>query len=283
MRASAIKTQTIPARAGIGLRGPHYQEVLSTLPAVAWWEVHSENFFADGGASVAYLDKLRRHYPLSLHGVGLSLGSTDPLNITHLAKLKRLVDRCEPGLVSEHLSWSSIQGRYLNDLVPLPYTEEALAHVSERIRRVQGFLERQILIENVSSYLQFAHSTIPEWEFLAAVARDTGCGLLLDINNIYVNAVNHGFDPYDYLRAIDGNSIGELHLAGFTDTGACLIDTHSAPVCAEVWELYEYAIRRYGAKPTLIEWDLEIPSLRTLVNEAQRAQSKMEASCVVAA
>lgn len=283
MQASALSSQTIPARAGIGLRGPHYQDVLSTLPTIAWCEVHSENFFAEGGASAAYLDALCHHYPLSLHGVGLSLGSTDPLNMAHLEKLKRLIERCEPGLVSEHLSWSSVQGSFLNDLVPLPYTEEALAHISERILRTQDYLGRPILIENVSSYLQFTHSTIPEWEFLAAAARNSGCGLLLDINNIFVNSVNHGFDPLHYLRSIDGVSIGELHLAGFTDTGTCLIDTHSAPVSADVWRLYEYAIHRYGAKPTLIEWDLEIPSLRTLLNEAEQAQSVMEANSAVIA
>jgi uncharacterized protein (UPF0276 family) len=280
---AAMQKQMIPAQAGIGLRGVHYQAVLNSKPAVAWFEVHSENFFGAGGPNLHYLDAIRKDYPLSLHGVGLSLGSTDPLNMEHLAKLKTLIARCEPGLVSEHLSWSSVAGRYLNDLLPLPYTEEALHHISQRITQTQDYLGRRILIENLSSYLRFAHSAIPEWEFLAAAAENTGCGILLDVNNVYVSAVNHGFDPYLYIRAIPSAAIHELHLAGFHDAGDCLIDTHGTPVSEQVWKLYRYTLQHHGAKPTLIEWDSDIPELPVLMNEAAKAQSLMEAARHVAA
>ncbi|MHB1247672.1 MAG: MbnB/TglH/ChrH family RiPP precursor modification enzyme [Sulfuriferula sp.] len=179
---------SIPPRAGIGLRAPHYLDILSAPPAIGWFEAHSENYFAEGGLPLYYLEQIRSRYPLSLHGVGLSLGSTDPLNTAHLRKLKSLIDRFEPGLVSEHLSWGSVSGRYFNDLLPLPYTEEALAHVASRIMQVQDFLGRQILVENVSSYLQFKQSTIPEWAFLAEISARSGCGILLDVNNIHVRA-----------------------------------------------------------------------------------------------
>ncbi len=204
--------------------------------------------------------------------MGLSLGSVDPLNTWHLGRLKGLVDRYQPGLVSEHLCWCSVDERYLNDLLPLPYTEESLNHVSERIQRVQDYLGRQILIENLSSYLQYSHSTIPEWEFLAAVAQRSGCGILLDINNIYVNACNHGFDAAQYLHAIPVAVVGEMHLAGFSDEGDILIDTHSKPVSAQVWTLYEQAVQRFGRCPTLIEWDTDIPALSVLLDEAAHAE-----------
>ncbi len=268
----------IPAQAGIGLRAPHYREVLQRRPAVPWLEVHSENFFADGGYPHDVLSEVRSHYPLSLHGVGLSLGSADPLSVWHLAKLKDLVGRYQPGLVSEHLCWSSVDGSYLNDLLPLPYTEEALRHVAERVLQAQDALGRQILIENVSSYLQLAHSTIPEWEFLAAVAHASGCGILLDVNNIYVNARNHGFEPGDYLRAIPRGAVQEMHLAGFTDEGDILIDTHGAPVADAVWNLYVQAVRRFGRVPTLIEWDTDIPPLPVLLEEAARAESILDSA-----
>lgn len=279
-KINRLETGSIPAQAGIGLRSPHYAEVLSTLPAVAWLEVHSENFFAEGGRPHEILEQVRSHYPLSLHGVGLSLGSADPLNVWHLDKLKGLVDRYQPGLVSEHLSWCSVDERYLNDLLPLPYTEESLNHISERIQYVQDYLGRQILIENLSSYLQYTHSTIPEWEFIAAVAQRSGCGILLDINNIYVNACNHGFDAAHYLRAIPLEVVGEMHLAGFTDEGDILIDTHSRPVSADVWALYEQAMYRFGRRPTLIEWDTDIPALSVLLDEAAHAEHIAEAASV---
>jgi len=272
-----VEADPIPARAGIGLRTPHYREVLETRPPIPWLEVHSENFFADGGRPHAVLEQVRGHYPLSLHGVGLSLGSTDALNHWHLDKLKGLIARYEPGLVSEHLCWCSVGDRYLNDLLPLPYTEEALAHISERIEYVQDYLGRPILIENLSSYLQFAHSTIPEWEFLAEVARRSGCGVLLDVNNVYVNARNHGFHAETYLSHIPVEAVGEMHLAGYEDDGDCLIDTHGRRVDAVVWALYARAVQRFGRVPTLIEWDTDIPALSVLLDEADKAQTIMEA------
>jgi hypothetical protein len=267
----------IPARAGIGLRAPHYREVLEQRPPAGWLEVHSENYFGAGGAPLHYLERIREQYPLSLHGVGLSLGSADTLNLAHLEKLRALVARIEPVLVSEHLCWSSIGGRYLNDLVPLPYTDEALRHVCARIRQAQDFLDRQLLIENVSSYLEYHDSTIPEWDFLAAVAQETGCGILLDINNIYVSAVNHGFDAGGYLRAIPAAAVQEMHLAGFSvnryEDGEILIDSHSARVAAPVWALYRQAVQRLGPVPTLIEWDTDIPPLAVLLEEMHSADA----------
>jgi len=267
----------IPARAGIGLRAPHYREVLKQRPPAGWFEVHSENYFGAGGAPLHYLERIREQYPLSLHGVGLSLGSADTLNLAHLEKLRALIARVEPALVSEHLCWSSIGGRYLNDLVPLPYTDEALRHVGARIRQAQDFLGRQLLIENVSSYLQYHDSTIPEWDFLAAVAQETGCGILLDISNIYVSAVNHGFDAGGYLRAIPAAAVQELHLAGFSvnryEDGEILIDSHSARVAAPVWALYRQAVQRLGPVPTLIEWDTDIPPLAVLLEEMHSADA----------
>lgn len=270
--------QAIPADAGIGLRSPHYRELLETRPDVAWLEAHSENYFGAGGQPLHVLEQLRSDYPLSLHGVGLGLGSTDPLNQNHLAKLRQVCDRFAPGLLSEHLCWNSYQGQYFNDLLPLPYTEEALIHVSDRISQVQDYLGRQILIENVSSYLEFTHSTIPEWTFLAETARRSGCGILLDINNIHVNACNHGFDALEYLAAVPAEFVQEMHLAGFETRDEVLIDTHSRLVCQEVWLLFQAALRRYGSRPTLIEWDNDIPALAVLLNEALTAQQFLDLS-----
>jgi len=271
----------MPAHAGIGLRAQHHAEVLNERPAVGWFEAHSENYFADGGAHLDYLDRIRADYPLSLHGVGLSLGSADPLDREHLRRLARLSRRVEPALISEHLSWSSVGGTFANDLLPLPYTEEALRHVSAKIAQAQDLLGRRILIENVSSYLEFSCSRIPEWEFLAAVATTSGCGILLDLNNIYVSACNHGFDTQAYLEAMPRNAVEELHLAGHTpvihDGRELLIDTHSAPVCADVWQLYQAALARFGEVPTLIEWDADLPPLAILVAEADKANSIREA------
>jgi len=269
--------------AGIGLRTPHVRQVRDECPAVPWLEVHSENYYADGGPALAALVRIRADYPLSLHGVGMSLGSTDPLDRTHLGKLARLVARTEPALVSEHLCWSGVGGRALNDLLPLPYTEEALAHVCARVAEVQDFLGRELLVENVSSYLAFADATIPEWEFVAAVTRRTGCKLLCDVNNIHVNAVNHGFDADAYLAALPRDAVAEIHLAGFQATDTCLIDTHGAPVAPEVWALYRRAIARFGPVPTLIEWDTDIPPLATLLAEAATAQRILETRDALAA
>jgi hypothetical protein len=263
----------LPIAAGVGLRAPHVREVLATRPSVAWFEVHSENYFADGGTALAALDRIRADYPVSLHGVGLSLGSTDPLDRDHIAKLKRLAARIEPGLVSEHLCWSGAGGRHFNDLLPLPYTDEALDHVCARVARVQDLLGREIAIENVSAYVAFAGASIPEWEFVAAVVRRTGCRLLLDVNNVYVNAVNFGFDADVYIAAMPAAAIAELHLAGFDARGACLVDTHGARVAPPVWDLYARTLARLGPSPTLVEWDTDIPALDVLLDECERARA----------
>lgn len=264
---------------GIGLRAPHYSEFLEKRPSVAWLEVHSENYFAEGGKSLHVLEKVRRDYPISLHGVGLSLGSADELNWQHLKKLRDLITYIDPCLISEHLSWSSLDGQYLHDLLPLPYTEEALNHVVSRIQQVQDYLHRQILIENVSSYIRYKHSTLLEQDFLREVALKSGCGILLDINNIYVNATNLGFDPHTYLTGIPANLVQEIHLGGFTTTTIqdreVLIDSHNRPVVPAVWNLYKEAIRQLGRKPTIIEWDADLPSLDTLCLEAYRAEKIM--------
>jgi uncharacterized protein len=273
----------IPIRAGIGLRAPHCREIVESRPNIGWVEVHSENYFGEGGQPHRFLEVIRVDCPLSLHGVGLGLGSAEPLDVNHLRKLGRLIDRYEPGLVSEHLSWSSVGGRHLNDLLPLPYTDESLAHISNRIDEAQRILRRRLLIENVSSYLQFRHSTIPEWEFLAEVSHRSGCALLLDVNNIYVNSVNHGFDPRAYLASVPANAVQEIHLAGFDAAGPCLIDTHGAPVADEVWSLYREAIGRLGPRPTLIEWDTDIPPLEVLLAEASKAAQVLEEVHAIAA
>jgi len=267
-------SRPVPAQAGIGLRSAHHAEFLDRRPPIPWVEVHSENFFADGGRQLQVFDAVRRDYGLSLHGVGLSLGGADPLDPEHLRRLKRLVQRAEPALVSEHVCWSSADGIYLNDLLPLPYTEAALGHVARRVAAVQEHLGRQILVENVSSYLQFEGAEMPEWDFLVQLARRAGCGILLDVNNIYVSAVNHGFPAGDYLRAIPPELVGEIHLAGHTVAGDILIDTHSAPVTADVWALYREALRLLGPVPTLIEWDAELPALDRLLAEAATADAE---------
>jgi len=278
MQASATMPATasrpIPAQAGIGLRSTHHDEFLARRPHLPWVEVHSENFFADGGRQLQVLDAVRRDYGVSLHGVGLSLGGSDPLDPEHLRRLRRLVQRVEPALVSEHVCWSSADGLFLNDLLPMPYTEAALRHLAARISAVQEFLGRQILVENVSSYLEFDGAEMTEWDFLVQLARRAGCGILLDVNNIYVSAENHGFPAYNYLRGIPAELVGEVHLAGHTAVDGILIDTHSAPVTDAVWTLYRDALGLLGPKPTLIEWDAELPSLDRLVAEATRADEQ---------
>jgi uncharacterized protein (UPF0276 family) len=273
--------EPMPARAGIGLRAQHHDDLVREQPDVGWLEAHSENYFAHGGAQIDYLLALRERYPLSLHGVGLSLGSVDPLDRDHLRHLERLVHLAEPSLVSEHLSWGAIDGTHLNDLLPLPYTQEALRHMIERVTELQEYLGRQVLIENVSSYLQFAQADMSEWEFLQTLAERSGCGLLLDVNNVYVSSRNHGFDAREYLAHLDPRHVGEIHLAGHSVNAhgdfSILIDTHSRPVSAEVWDLYAFAIGRLGRIPTLIEWDTDIPALPVLVAEARRADQFLEA------
>ncbi len=262
---------------GIGLRAPHYGALAEQRPELGFLEVHSENFFGDGGPALAWLERFRSDYALSLHGVGLSLGSADRLDAEHLRKLDRLVRRVEPALVSEHLCWSSVGGRHANDLLPLPFTREALDHVVARIEVAQERLGRRILVENVSTYFQFEASAFPEWEFVAEVAKRSGCGVLLDVNNIHVNAFNHGFDPYAYLDAIDPGSVGEYHLAGFEAAGGRLIDTHGSRVADAVWALYAAAVERIGARPTLVEWDCDLPVLEVLLGEAETARSILAA------
>ena len=244
-------------------------------PAIAWLEVHSENYFG-GGSTRSTLRRIRRDYPLSFHGVGLSLGSADGLDTAHLAQLATLVRELQPALVSEHLSWSVVDGTYLADLLPLPMTQEALGVVCRHVAQTQETLGRRILIENPSTYLQCPHSTIPEWEFLAEVVQRTGCGLLCDVNNIYVSAFNHGWNAAAYLRALPSGAIGEIHLAGHSlrtlDSGAQIrIDDHGSCVSVEVWELYRLALRLTGPTPTLIEWDTDVPPLDVLLEEAARA------------
>jgi uncharacterized protein len=267
---------------GIGLRQPHYREALARAPGLGFVEVHSENFFLEGGAAMHALERVRAAWPVSLHGVGLSLGSADTLADHHLAKLKRLVERVQPALVSEHLSWGAVGGVHFNDLLPLPHSAEALALLADRVDRVQSELKRRILIENLSAYVEYRDSEMTETAFLAELSRRTGCGLLLDVNNLYVNAVNFGFDPVARLAELPGEAIAEMHLAGHTAAAGCLIDTHGARVCAAVWSLYEQACRRFGPRPTLIEWDTDLPALDVLLDEAASAaaiaQGAMEAS-----
>jgi len=258
---------------GIGLRQPHYREVFERRPELAFLEVHSENFFLEGGASMHALERARAAYPISLHGVGLSLGSADRLADEHLAKLKRLVDRVEPALVSEHLCWGAVGGTHFNDLLPLPHTVQTLELLARRVDHVQSVLKRRILVENLSAYVEFRDSDMTETAFLAELARRTGCGLLLDVNNLYVNAINFGFDPVARLAELDGSAIGEVHLAGHAVVDDCLVDTHGSLVCDPVWALYAETCRRFGPKPTLIEWDTDLPALDVLLSEATRANA----------
>lgn len=278
----------LPRRAGIGLRAAHQAALLAERPPVGFVEVHSENYFGPGGRALALLRETREHYPLSLHGVGLSIGSADPLSPRHLARLAELERMLQPALISDHLCWSSIGGLHANDLLPLPATREALVHVVERLQQVQQRLGRQILVENVSSYVTIGEPEMPEWEFLAEVARRSGCGILLDVNNVYVSACNHGFDPLAYLQAMPAPAVREIHLAGHLrrDDGAggeILLDTHSRPVCDAVWALYGAALDRFGPVPTLIEWDADLPPLAVLVAESARAERMMEARDACAA
>jgi uncharacterized protein (UPF0276 family) len=268
--------QPVPAAAGVGLRPVHYKQILIERPAIAWFEVHSENYFGAGGQPHYYLERVRDAYPLSLHGVGLCLGSIGPLDQAHLRRLDTLVHQIEPRLVSEHLSWGRVDQRFLNDLLPLPFTEEALDVVCDHLDEVQERLRRQILIENISSYVELRHSTMPECEFVSRVARRTGCGILLDVNNLYVNSSNHGVDPLAYIDALPAGAVKEIHLAGHDRAGTLLIDTHGTSVAGPVWSLYRYAIDRLGPIATLIEWDTDIPALDVLMEEAGKAAAILE-------
>ena len=274
-----MASEKIPASAGIGLRFPHHDAVVSERPPVGWLEVHTENYLG-GGDPLRALEAARRDWPVSLHGVGLSLGSAEGLDAGHLARIKALAGRTEAGLVSEHLSWSIAGGVYLGDLLPLPLTEEALALVCANVAHFQDALGRQVLVENPSSYLRYRHSTIPEWDFIAAVAARTGCGILLDVNNVFVSASNHGWDAEAYLDAVPVAAVGEIHLAGHSArdfAGRTIrVDDHGSPVCPEVWALYARALRRFGPVPTLIERDNNLPPLADLAAEAVLAQTMIE-------
>jgi uncharacterized protein (UPF0276 family) len=279
-RATNRCSNPIPAKAGIGLRFQHHQSVLDARPDVAWMEVHTENYMG-GGSPIRCLEAIRRDIPISLHGVGLSLGSTEGLDHAHLDRIRQVAERIEPDLMSEHIAWSVSGGTYLADLLPLPMTEEALAVVCRHVDQVQSTLGRGILVENPSTYMQFRHSTILEWEFMAAVAARTGCGILCDVNNIYVSAKNHGWDPLVYLAALPPDAIGEVHLAGHSirqlaDGGTLRIDDHASCVINEVWSLYEEALRKFGPVPTLIEWDQNVPPLDILIDEARHADALID-------
>jgi uncharacterized protein len=257
---------------GLGLRTPHYEAVLNEPHAIDWLEVITENYLVPGGKPLDYLERIRSRFPLVMHGVSLSIGSTDPVDFEYLAQVRALAARIEPHWISDHLCWTGIEGRNLHDLLPLPYTEEALASVVERVGQVQDALGRQILLENVSSYLTYRASDMSEWEFLREVAQRADCAILLDINNIYVSSVNHGFDPLTYLQSIPEDRVRQFHLAGHSDLGGHLIDTHDHPIVEPVWDLYCAAVAQFGAVPTMIERDDNIPPLSELVAELQRAR-----------
>jgi hypothetical protein len=283
---AAFPTPGRPAEApflgvGVGLRPPHYGDVLARAAegrlAVDWFEAVSENFMVPGGRPLRMLGEVRAAVPLVLHGVSMNLGSSDPLDAAYLDDLAALARRFEPAWLSDHLCWTGVDGRNLHDLLPLPYTDEVVAHVAARIRRVQDRLGRRIALENVSSYLSYETSTMPEWAFLGAVAAEADCGILLDVNNVYVSATNHDFAPEAYLDAIDPARIFQIHLAGHSRAGALLVDTHDAPVCEDVWRLYARLIERTGPVSTLVEWDGNLPPFERLCAEAARARAVLDA------
>jgi uncharacterized protein (UPF0276 family) len=270
LESRGVPLGPVPARAGIGLRSVHH-DAIAARPPVGWIEAHTENYFHDGGTSVRALERARANYPLSLHGVGLGLGSADGLDRDHLERVRRAIRRFEPALVSEHACWGHAGGEHFNDLLPLPFTDEAVEHLSAQVRQAQDFLGTRLLIENVSAYVSFEHSHLAEWEFLAAVVERAGCGLLLDVNNVYVSARNLGIDARAFIDGVPAAAVGEIHLAGHAVGDGVLIDDHGSQVCDDVWALYRHAIARLGARPTLIEWDTNIPALDILVAEAARA------------
>ena len=256
---------------GLGLRREHYRHVVTSRPSVGWFEVISENFMVPGGNPRRVLEAIRRDYPVVLHGVSLSIGSVDPLDRAYLDQLDTLAGAIEPAWISDHLCWGSAHGMYAHDLLPIPYTDEALRHITDRVQAVQEYLGRRILLENPSSYIELKGAEMTEWQFLAELATRADCGILLDVNNIYVSAHNHGFDPYAYLRGIPAERVGQIHLAGHTAEGSLLIDTHDGFVCDEVWELYAAAVSRFGHRSTMIEWDANVPAFEVLQSELERA------------
>jgi uncharacterized protein (UPF0276 family) len=271
LETRGVPRDPVPARAGIGFRSVHHDALVAERPAVGFIEAHTENYFHEGGAAVRALLRARANYPLSLHGVGLGLGSADGLDREHLARVKAAIGRFEPALVSEHACWGQAGGEFFNDLLPLPYTEEAVGLLARQVGEAQDFLGVQLLIENVSAYVAFEHSQLDEWDFLAAVSARSGCALLLDVNNVYVSAQNLGLDPLKYIDSLPLGSVREIHVAGHARNGAVVVDDHGSRVGEPVWNLYRRALARFGAVPTLVEWDNDIPALSTLVAEAQRA------------
>ena len=263
---------------GLGLRPDHYGTVLETRPPVDWFEIISENYLVPGGKPLHYLDRIRAMYPMVMHGVSLSIGSSDPLSTEYLSGLKRLAERVEPEWVSDHLCWTGVDGRNLHDLLPLPYTEEAIAHVAGRVCRVQEYLGRQILLENVSSYVTYADSCVSEWEFLSAVAERADCHILLDVNNVYVSAHNHGFDARTYIEGVPPERVRQIHLAGHSHNGSLIIDTHDHPVPDPVWALYGETVAHLGPVSTMIERDDDIPPLEDLLAELSQARASAEAA-----
>ena len=281
--SSSFATHRIPPRGGVGLKAEHYRTIIETRPDIGFFEVHAENYMGAGGPPHRYLSAIREYYPLSLHGVGLSIGADRPLDRDHLQRLKQLIERYEPGLFSEHLAWSSHDAGFFNDLLPVPYTAETLARVVEHIDQVQSFLRRQMLLENPSTYLAFAESTYSEIDFIVEVVRRTGCGLLLDVNNVHVASTNQQWDPIAYIDAYPLAHVQQTHLAGYTreadDNGLLLlIDTHDRPVDEVVWDLFAHTVSRIGPVPTLIEWDANVPSWPMLKAEAERAEAVMLAA-----
>ncbi|MGB0893371.1 MAG: DUF692 domain-containing protein [Parashewanella sp.] len=262
-----------PLGFGLGLRTEHFEAVLSNKPNVDWFEILTENFMVDGGKPKYYLHAIAEQYPLVMHGVSMSIGSSDPLDMDYLTAVKTLSNEIKPKWISDHLCWTSIHGYNSHDLLPLPYTEETIRHVSERIAQVQDFLGQRILIENVSSYLSYQHSTMTEWEFISLLAEEADCLLLCDINNIYVSSRNHGFDPISYLSHVNPNRIQQLHLAGHSDFGTYVIDTHDHDIVEPVWHLYQQALKQFGFISTMIERDDNIPALSDLILELEQARS----------
>jgi uncharacterized protein len=257
---------------GLGLRPAHYQDILNKNPKVDWFEFITEDYLIPGGNPLYYLDRIREKFPLVMHGVSLSIGSVDPLDIDYLKKMKKLSDRINPAWISDHLCWTGAQGINLHDLLPLPYTEEAINHVAERVLQVQDILGQRILLENVSSYITYEHSTMPEWEFLMAVVEKADCLILLDVNNIYVSAFNHGFDPMTYMNHISPSRVRQFHLAGHLNLETHIVDTHDHPIIGDVWDLYAESLRRFGRVSTLIERDDHIPPLKDLLKELNQAR-----------
>ena len=270
---------------GLGLRPEHYDVILEERPKLDWFEIITENYLVPGGKPLYYLDRIREHYPMVMHGVSLSVGSSDPIDLNYLKQVKELIHRVEPAWVSDHICWTGVDGMNMHDLLPLPYTEEVIKHVVNHIHQVQEYLGRRILIENVSSYLTYAQSEMPEWEFLAAILQQADCYLLLDVNNIYVSAYNHEFNPRDYLKGIPKDRVAQIHLAGHSNQGAYIIDTHDAPVIQPVWDLYADTLKHFGKVSTMIERDDNIPALAALIAEVDHARQIaaeifVEAACV---